>query len=208
MPVRNRIFPYFLLCFAMVFGGTAIGYMGSRAPSEGSRHLTGQFLVANPRMTEPLFAETVIYVVHHDDAGALGFVVNRVYGSATLKEVLSGFGIVTSVQKKIDLHYGGPVENLRGFVLHSGDYTGTGTQVLGPDLSLSFGVDILQAIAKGRGPRRALLLLGYAGWSAGQLDGEVARGDWWIAPADLSLIFSEHPEAVWEQALKRAGIAL
>jgi putative transcriptional regulator len=208
MPARNRAFHLFLLFCAVAFGGTAVGYMGSRMPSLGSRYLTGQFLVANPRMTEPLFAKTVIYVVHHDDAGALGFVVNRIYGSATLKEVLSGFGIATSAQKKINLHYGGPVESLRGFVLHSGDYTGAGTQVLSSDLSLSFGVDILQAIAEDRGPRRALLLLGYAGWSAGQLDGEVARGDWWIAPADLSLIFSEHPETVWEQALKRAGIAL
>ena len=106
------------------------------------------------------------------------------------------------------MRYGGPVEQARGFVLHSEDYTGPSTRVVGDGVALSTGFDILKALAGGTGPRQAQFLLGYAGWGPGQLEGEIVRGDWLSAPADDRLIFSEDPDRVWGEALEHAGTTL
>ena len=111
-------------------------------------------------------------------------------------------------KETVTLHYGGPVEQGRGFILHSTDYSGPSTQALPGEVALSTGKDILTALAAGAGPRRRLFLLGYAGWGPGQLEGEIARDDWLISPAEERLIFSEHPEEVWVEALRHAGTPL
>lgn len=181
---------------------------GPLSPSPPNSPLAGQFLVASRRLAEPTFARSVIYIVAHNDSGAMGLMVNRVLGTATLQKLVSAFGVRSRDRSRVDVHLGGPVDPARGFVLHSGDYSGASTLKLLGSVSLSTGIDVMQAVAAGRGPKRRLFLFGYAGWAAGQLDAEMARGDWMLAPADESLIFSKDPETVWERALKRAGLPL
>jgi putative transcriptional regulator len=172
--------------------------------------LVGQFLVAAPQMSDPRFSRTVIYMVSHSGEGAMGLVVNRDIGRGPLRALLSGFGIRRSRgNRSITLHYGGPVEQNRGFVLHSDDYAGPNTHRIGGDLALSTGRDVLEAVADGKGPRRSLFLIGYAGWGPGQLEGELAREDWLVAPADDRLIFAEDPAAeIWQRAYSHAGMPL
>ena len=105
-------------------------------------------------LVDPNFAKCVIYVIAHSEDGAMGLIVNRVYGTMSLQEMLGAFGIETREKRKVELYYGGPVEIRRGFVLHSGDYTGVNTLLLGKDMALSTGLDIMQAVAEGRGPER------------------------------------------------------
>lgn len=179
------------------------------AGGAGRASTAGQLLVATPQMADPRFAQTVIYMVTHDAGGAMGLVVNKAYGEGPLNELLAGFGIDNALTgERVRLHFGGPVEPGRGFVLHSADYLGTSTRRLAPDVALSIGTDVLQAVAAGGGPKQRLFIIGYAGWSPGQLDREIARDGWLTAPADPSLIFSADLDGLWQQALARAGTAL
>lgn len=171
--------------------------------------LDGKLLVATARIGDPRFSRTVIYMINHDAEGAMGLVVNRVYGTGPLTSLLEGFGIdAAEAGGMVRLHYGGPVSPGRGFVLHSDDYAGPETRVVATGVALSTGVDVLEALARGAGPKRRLFILGYAGWGPGQLEGEIARDDWVTAPADASLIFSDDLESVWDEAISRAGLAL
>lgn len=179
-------------------------------PADGeSWSLGGQFLVASRRLVEPTFAKTVILLIaHRDDGGAMGLIVNRVLGTVQTDRLLSAFGITTRNRQPLDIYLGGPVEIGRGFVLHSAEYRGTSTQTVSRGISLSIGTDVMQALANRRGPKRHRVLLGYAGWSAGQLEQEMARGDWLLAPADPVLLFTDDPGSVWERALQHAGLPL
>jgi putative transcriptional regulator len=194
-----------VLVFLIVLAITA---SWGRAGASGTS-LTGQLLVASPRIGDPRFAETVIYIVAHSEEGAMGLVVNRTYGNGPLQGLLAGFGITAAVQPTtVRLQYGGPVETKRGFVLHSADYTGPSTTPVAAGMAFSTGRDVLQAVADGRGPQRRLFILGYAGWGPGQLEAELAGNDWLTAPAETSLIFAEDIESVWRRALQRAGTPL
>lgn len=178
------------------------------APRTGP-HLTGQLLVAAPGMTDPNFSETVIVMIDHDANGAMGVVINRGLGKGRLKTLLEGFGIESdNASGSVRLHYGGPVEPGRGFVLHSTDYTGPSTKAVDEHIAISTGLDVLNAIAAGEGPRQTRFILGYAGWGPGQLESEMARDGWLTAPAEPSLIFSEDLDTVWEKAIKSGGLAL
>lgn len=169
----------------------------------------GQLLVANRQMNDPHFAKTIIYVVAHDGDGAFGLVLNRRYGEGSLQALLEAFDIPASASvASVPLHYGGPVQPERGFVLHSPDYRGDGTVRLKDWLALSTGRDVLEAMAASNGPKRALVLLGYAGWAPGQLDAEIAHGDWLLTPAEPSLIFEDDPDNAWDKAMREAGIPL
>ncbi len=170
--------------------------------------LDGKFLVATRKLTDPNFTRCVIFMIAHNNEGAMGLVVNRVFGAITLKDLFGGQAIGKGGERKVDLHYGGPVEFNRGFVLHSDDYTGASTQLFLNGIALSTELDVVQAVAGGHGPKRAQFLSGYTGWGAGQLEHEIARGDWLVAPADPELIFSADPDTVWEKALRHAGISL
>lgn len=177
-------------------------------PARGS--LTGQFLVATPSMADPRFAHTVIFIVSHDDKGAMGLVINRAYGEGSLSKLLTGFGVTDQrdTNRIVRLYYGGPVEPERGFVLHSPDYRGPSTQQVDSKISLSTGKDVLEAIAEGKGPSKVMFIIGYAGWGAGQLEREMARDDWLTAPVDAHLIFSDDPDATWSEVYQAAGLTL
>lgn len=172
--------------------------------------LDGQLLVAGRGLADPNFKHCVVFMLAHTEDGAMGLVVNRVFGGISLKALFGDLGIKKASSTKIDLHYGGPVDFQRGFVLHSDDYAGAATQMFRNGIALSMGVDIVRAVADGRGPKRLKFLAGYSGWSAGQLEHEIARGDWLVAPADPELIFAPaaDSDSVWDRALQRAGIAL
>ena len=179
------------------------------AAGDPGPYLAGRLLVASPKLGDPRFQETVIYMVQHDADGALGLVVNRSLGSGPLDKFLEGFGLDTQgTEGTIRIHYGGPVSPGSAFVLHSPDYSGPGTTQVPDGLAMTTQLDVLKAIAEGKGPRQSLFVFGYAGWGPGQLEGEMARDDWLTAPADDTLIFGDDPDGVWDKAMAKAGIAL
>ncbi len=192
---------------AFAFAASAPAPGGEKKPRAQS--LTGQLLVASSRIADPRFAGTVIYMVNHDASGAFGLVINRAIGSGPLNALLKGFGINDGeVAGTILLHYGGPVEPDRGFVLHSSDYKSVATTEVGNEVSFTTELEILKAIGKGNGPRHSLFALGYAGWSAGQLERELMRQDWLTAPADSELIFDADLDSKWDRASVHAGLPL
>ena len=170
--------------------------------------LTGQLLVAMPTMQDPRFARTVIYMCSHGHDGAMGIVVNRLYGELNFRGLLSQFNIMLSLEAPdLLIHFGGPVESARGFVLHSLDYRREATMPIDSKIGITANVDILQAMAEGIGPHHALLALGYAGWGAGQLESEIQANGWLTVPADETIIFSPSIETKWDQALAKIGVS-
>ena len=177
------------------------------APDEIGDYLTGQLLIAMPSMRDPRFARSVIYVCAHNADGAMGLVVNRLVGSVTFPDLLSQLGIDTkATTEEIKVHFGGPVESGRGFVLHSGEYHHASTLRVAEQMALTATIDILQDIAKGCGPQRSLLALGYAGWGPGQLDSEIQSNGWLNVAADDRLVFDENLDDKWERAIGKLGV--
>lgn len=170
-------------------------------------YLTGQLLVAMPTMRDPRFTRSVIYLCAHNSEGAMGLVVNRLVGSITFPDLLEQLGIEPGGESgSIRVHFGGPVEAERGFVLHSTDYVQSGTMVVDRDVALTGTIDILRDMAGGHGPRKSLLALGYAGWGPGQLDAEIQANGWLSVSADESLVFDEGLDDKWERAIGKIGI--
>ena len=180
---------------------------GNNEPDEIGDYLTGQLLIAMPSMRDPRFARSVIYVCAHNADGAMGLVVNRLVGSVTFPDLLSQLGIDTeATTEEIKVHFGGPVESGRGFVLHSGEYNHASTLRVAEQMALTATIDILQDIAKGCGPQRSLLALGYAGWGPGQLDSEIQSNGWLNVAADDQLVFDEKLDDKWERAIGKLGV--
>lgn len=198
---RKRQTTAILLAAAVALAAAGSG-TGAAQPFRGS--LAGRLLVAAEELRDPGFARSVIYLVRHDQAGAMGLIVNRPMREVPAAELLESLGLEgRGVAGGIRLHSGGPVEPTRGFVLHTPDYQGPGTLPAGPGLALTVDAEILRDIGLGRGPRRALVALGYAGWAPGQLEGEMARGSWISVPADEGLIFEGPAEGRWGRAMAR-----
>ncbi len=174
---------------------------------ERDGYLTGQLLIAMPNMRDPRFARSVIYVCAHNADGAMGLVVNRLAGSVTFPDLLEQLSIEPGTAcEEIRVHFGGPVESGRGFVLHSGDYRHDSTLQVDEKMALTATVDILTDIAQGRGPRCSLLALGYAGWGPGQLDSEFQANGWLSVAADETLVFDDDLNSKWERAIGKLGI--
>ena len=172
-------------------------------------YMSGQLLVAMPNMPDPRFERSVIYLCAHTADGAMGLVVNKLIDSLSFPDLLGQLGIESSdVDDQIRVHFGGPVEAARGFVLHSTDYVHDATMMVDDHFALTATVDVLKAMARGQGPRQSLLALGYAGWAAGQLDSEIQTNGWLTVPADEHLVFLSEIESRWEDSVKRIGIDL
>lgn len=195
-----------LLVYASVAGDAAL--RPDRETAEES--LAGQLLVATPELDDPNFRETVVYMVHHDHDGAMGLVINRVLGTGPLDRMLEGLGIAPNGESKLELrvHYGGPVEPSRVFMLHSPDYHAADTLDVSDIAALTVSPGILEDMAAGRGPERSLFALGYAGWGPGQLENELAAGAWFVVEPDEALLFDEETETKWRRAFDRRGIDL
>jgi putative transcriptional regulator len=177
--------------------------------SSGESTLTGQLLVAMPQMADPRFTRTVIYLCAHSAEGAMGLVVNRLIESLTFPSLLEQLGLeAEDTAADMPIHFGGPVESSRGFVLHSADYLQDSTLVIDDEIALTATIDVLRAIAAGGGPRRRVLALGYAGWAPGQLDAEIQANGWMLVPADFDLVFGIDNDGKWQSALAKIGIDL
>lgn len=137
----------------------------------------------------------------------MGLVVNKLIESLTLAELLDQLGIAAQgIGMRSHVHFGGPVESGRGFVLHSADYTEDGTITVGNNMALTATLDILRAIGRGQGPRQSLLALGYAGWGPGQLDAEIQANGWLHVAADEDIVFDDELSGKWQRALGKLGI--
>jgi len=168
---------------------------GSASPAAS---LAGRFLVAAPSMPDERFQKSVVFICKHDDDGALGIIVNNKVEDLPLGQVYKQLGIeVSETAAERAVLFGGPVETSRGLVLHSADYKREGeTLLIDGGMALTASLEILKDMAGGSGPKEAWLALGHSGWAPGQLEAEIARGDWTLAPAEKDAIFngkSEHP---------------
>lgn len=168
--------------------------------------LTGQCLVAMPGMDDPRFSRSVIYVCAHNEDGAMGLVVNRALEQITFPDILEQLEIESTVSCELPVLFGGPVDTSRGFVLHSAEYRNETTLMVDERTALTATTDVLRDIATGRGPLRRLMSLGYAGWSAGQLDEEIKHNVWLNVPADEDLLFGPDLEDKWSRAIAKLGI--
>jgi len=178
-------------------------------------YLDGQLLIAMPVMGDPRFERSVIYLCAHSAEGAMGIMVNRPAGSIDFPELLVQLKIITKPEQiKLSEHaetlqvlQGGPVDTGRGFVLHSSDfYIENATLLIDDKICLTATIDILKAIAKGAGPKHAVLALGYAGWRPGQLEAEIQDNGWLHCDADPDLVFGDDVEDKYSRALRKIGI--
>ena len=179
----------------------------SRTKNHRQDFLGGKLLVAMPNMTDTRFERTVVYVCSHSDKGAMGLIINKPASHMTFPELLTQLEITVDSPHSIPINKGGPVETGRGFVLHSADYhTADSTLRVTPSIGLTATLDVLRAIADGRGPRKAILALGYAGWSPGQLEEEILGNGWLHCDADERLVFGDNQDNKWSGALSKLGI--
>jgi len=173
-----------------------------------SGYLERQLLVAMPGIGDPRFARTVIYMCSHNPEGAMGLVINKPYPGLTFPNLLRQLSIETKVDSNIVVRLGGPVETGRGFVLHSTDYMQPGSVPIDErrGIGLTATLDVLRAIASGTGPQHRLFALGYAGWSAGQLDTELHQNGWLTVPSSFDLIFDPDLDSLWERSIASLGV--
>ena len=183
------------------------------APSRG--YLDGQMLIAMPMMSDERFARTLVYLCAHSSEGAMGIVVNQPAQNVKFPDLLVQLEVIPAAERiqlpgsagEVKVLKGGPVETGRGFVLHSADFfIENSTLPIDEGICLTATLDILKAIARGKGPSNAILALGYAGWAPGQLEQEIQQNGWLNCPADSELIFGIDVEHKYERALAKLGI--
>ena len=176
------------------------------ADSDGT-YLTGHLLIAMPGMQDPRFDHTVVCLCAHSGDGAMGLVLNRPLSGLSFDDLLRQLKVEpVPPQRRMRMLDGGPVENSRGFVLHSDDWSTEGSLPVMPGLTLTASIDVLKAIAGGEGPKGGVLALGYAGWAPGQLEDEIQRNAWLNVTADAGLVFREDTAGTWEAALAKLRV--
>ena len=185
---------------------------GPAAAQTGARDnqsLAGRLLVATPGLRDPNFSQTVIYMVSHDEDGAMGIVINRLAAIGPLADVLSAFGIDAPADAgEIRIYSGGPVQRGIGFMLHSADYTLEETIVLNGEFGVTAHNEILAAISRGHGPAEQILAFGYAGWGPGQLEGELEANAWYTVTANRRFVFDKELDTKWQRAVDLRGLDL
>ena len=172
-------------------------------------YLSGQLLIAMPQMTDPRFEHSVVYMCAHNAAGAMGLVVNKLVDAMSFTELLRQMELEIesdNLDDQIQVHFGGPVESARGFVLHSTDYVSEATMRVDDSFSMTATIDVLRSIARGSGPGQAIFALGYAGWAPGQLDTEIQSNGWLNVAADQDLVFGREHDIKWTQAVAKVGV--
>lgn len=181
----------------------------SHIPGSGAENLTGRMLIAMPGMGDPRFEKSVVLMCDHSDEGAMGLIVNKPNPEIDLPALLDQLSIEIKQDLRDEMaYYGGPVELGRGFVLHSPDYaSAVATLEVREDIHMTGTLDVLEDIGRGQGPHRWLLMLGYAGWGAGQLEGEIAHNGWLVCDASARLVFDLPDVAKWQAALESIGVA-
>src|SRR5690554_1198628 len=180
-----------------------------------SQSLQNHFLLAMPGMEDERFARTVVYLCAHTEEGSMGLIVNRTQ-QLGFSDILVDLGIVEREEtirlpekaRNLPVLNGGPVEQSRGFVLHSGDYVLDTSLPVSDEICLTATFDILRDISSGKGPDKALMALGYAGWGAGQLEAEIAENGWLACPARTDLLFTEKVDTLYDRVMASMGIDL
>lgn len=182
---------------------------------EETRFLGGKILIAMPGMEDERFNRSLVYLCAHSEEGAMGVIINRLSEHPSFSDLLVQLQIIPEAERirlpddvrAMRVLTGGPVETTRGFVLHSSDWqVEDATLSIDDSFSLTTTLEVLKAIAEGRGPKQAMLALGYAGWSAGQLESEIQWNGWLHCPADPGLVFDRDLEHKYDRALKSLGI--
>ena len=173
---------------------------------EEPRFLTGKFLLAMPGMADPRFERAVIAMCAHDENGAVGIGIGHKRAGITFRTLLGQLEIDPGEAPDCAVHHGGPVEPGRGFVLHSTDWGGQETLQVADLCAMTGTIDVLKAIAEGKGPSRWVVALGYAGWGEGQLDEEMTRHGWFAARGDQSILFDKPADERWAAAFKAEGV--
>ncbi|MDQ0998418.1 putative transcriptional regulator [Phyllobacterium ifriqiyense] len=184
-----------------------------RDASKNTGFLNGQFLLAMPGMDDSRFARSVIYVCAHSEKGAMGLIINRAQ-EMEFADILVQLGVLDEEQaivmpertRDFLVRSGGPVEMRRGFVLHSDDYLTDSTMPVAEEICLTGTIDILRAISGGRGPRKALMTLGYSGWASGQLETEIANNGWLTCQAPQELLFDTDMDRKYDRILSHMGV--
>jgi putative transcriptional regulator len=174
----------------------------------GGGSLEGHLLIATPVVQDTCFARSVIYMCAHNEAGAMGIIINYPVENLDIREIFEQLDI-NSVQKAhaLPVHFGGPVEANRGFVVHSADdYASNESLIQRNGVAVTASINVLQELAKGQGPAQGMLVLGYAGWSPGQLEQEIEGGSWIVVPATKQLVFDTDNETKWNVAISTLGI--
>lgn len=170
----------------------------------------GKLLLSTLKIQEHTFAKSLIFVASHNDTGAMGLIVNQGIELGHTHEIVEGLGIryprFSFKKPKIDVHYGGPVEDNRGFVLHSSDYKTPSTVAFPNGLAITSDKQVLVDAVRGKGPEHLMLAMGYAGWVRGQLEAEVEEGAWIAIPASVELVFGVPNLSKWQAAADSQGI--
>jgi putative transcriptional regulator len=202
MPSRRTTIFRALPAAAIFAAAMLLGPVAAEPPEIAP--LTGQLLIAAPTIGDPRFAHTVILMVRHDREGALGIVINRPVGESSIASLLEGAGEdVSGISGNLRIFSGGPVQPELGFVVHSAEYHLDETLEVEARVAMTANRQVLRDIGHNRGPVKSLFALGYAGWGPGQLEGELARHDWFTTPAEPRLIFDDDRGNLWEEAMAR-----
>ena len=176
------------------------------AGMDAPRFLSGQFLLAMPGIGDPRFEKAVIAMCVHDEDGALGIGLGRIIPRLGFHDLLKQLDIAPGHAPNAPIHHGGPVQPERGFILHSLDWGGADSVQVGSRWVLSATLDILKAIADGRGPAQWVAALGYAGWGPGQLEEEMGRHGWFVTPGSDELLYGSDVNSRWADAFLSAGV--
>jgi putative transcriptional regulator len=202
--LRQPVVLYGLMIVAVACAGIDI-----TTAADQDRFIAGQLLVATPEMKDPRFAETVIYMVKHDADGAFGLVINRPMAKGSFEDLLKGFGTeINDAKGEVVIHYGGPVSMQQGFVLHSDDIMIESSMKVANGIAMTADVKMIEAMARGKGPRQSLVMLGYVGWAPGQLEMELKADSWFVIPGDKSLVFGKDADEKWREAMDKRQIPL
>jgi len=176
---------------------------GSTAPG----YLAGQLLVATPVITTGCFQKSVVYVFAHNDEGAMGVIINQPLELINYSALLEGMNLPENVgNKELPVFFGGPMERARGFVVHSADYVRDFSLACSGELAVTASSTILTDIMHEKGPAEAVLAVGYAGWTPGQLESEIEQNSWITVPATPELVFHTENDLKWATASKSLGV--
>jgi putative transcriptional regulator len=189
--------------------GCRLGYMINDFGKNNAGSLAGHLLIATPVVKGSCFERSVIYLCAHNKDGAMGIIVNYPVETVAFREIFDQLGIGSAPGARgLPIHFGGPVESSRGFVLHGGGYQPQHSIISRDGIYVTASVSILQDLAEGQGPEKGMLALGYAGWAAGQLESEIETGSWIVAAASPELMFDADNETKWSLAISSMGIDL
>jgi putative transcriptional regulator len=174
---------------------------------QGESPFRNQLLIAMPSLHSDSFIKSVVYICAHNPSGAMGIIINQKMPEVRFGDLLTQLQLPRP-ELKVDpvVHFGGPVETGRGFVLHSTDFIREDTVKVNHNIGVTGTIDILRAIATGTGPCKSIFALGYAGWGPGQLDNEMKANAWLVVPPDDELVFSPDLSGKWEKAMMKMGV--